>query len=206
MKRDLCGKTLRALLAPEALVYCSLGSAGRTWRAQEATQPTYYSSDPMGMALPAALGLALAQPTRQVLFIGGDGDFVMSLGCLLTIAGVAPANLKLLVFDNGRYETGGGQPLAGTGRYDLAAIARGAGVPWAESVAESAAARDTFQRFLGAPGLAFLAVGIDAEPSPYPPAPPLAQVEERTEFMRRLAEHVPAAAAPPEKSSEEGMQ
>lgn len=197
MKRDLCGGTLRELLAPNALVYCSLGSAGRTWRAQDAAQPSYYSSDPMGMALPAALGLALAQPARPVLFIGGDGDFVMSLGCLLTVAGVAPRNLKLLVFDNGRYETGGSQPLAGAGRYDLAAIARGAGVPWAERVADAAQAKDAIGRFLGQDGLAFLAVGIDNEPSPYPPAPALAQVEERSLFMRRLAETSAAGTEQP---------
>ena len=119
MKRDDCGKILRARLSSEALVYCSLGSAGRTWRAQEAPHITYYSSDPMGMALPASLGLALAQPRRQVLFIGGDGDLVMSLGCLLTVVGAAPANLKLMVFDNGRYETGGSQRLAGSGAYSL---------------------------------------------------------------------------------------
>jgi len=186
MKRDDCGKILRARLSSEALVYCSLGSAGRTWRAQEAPHITYYSSDPMGMALPASLGLALAQPRRQVLFIGGDGDFVMSLGCLLTIVGAAPPNLKLVVFDNGRYETGGAQLLAGSGRYSLPMIARGAGFPYAESVSDPALADVQIERFLAQPGLAFLAVAIDQEASPYPPAPALAQVEERTIFMQRL--------------------
>lgn len=188
MKRDLCGRTLRAALPPSAIVYASLGSAGRTWRAQAAPHATYYSSDPMGMALPAALGLALAQPARQVVFVGGDGDFVMSLGCLLTIVGAAPANLKLMVFDNARYETGGGQALAAAGQYSLPAIARGAGLAWAERVDAPEQAEGAIARFLAQPGLAFLAVGIDAEPSPYPPAPALAQVEERALFMRRLAE------------------
>ncbi len=195
MKRDPCARLLHRLLHPHALVYCSLGSAGRSWRAQSADQPTYFGSDPMGMALPAALGLALAQPQRPVLFIGGDGDFVMSLGCLLTIAGVAPANLKIVIFDNARYETGGGQPLAGSGRYDLPALARAAGFAWAESVggtASDAKGRDSvdegvFHRFLAEPGLAFLAVTIDAEASPYPPAPAFAQVDERGLFLRRLA-------------------
>lgn len=188
MKRDLCGRALRAALAPSAIVCASLGSAGRTWRAQSATNASYYCSDPMGMAMPTALGLALAQPARQVVFIGGDGDFAMSLGCLLTIVGAAPANLKLMVFDNARYETGGGQPLAGAGRYSLPALARGAGIAWAERVDSPDEAEDAIARFLAQPGLAFLAVGIDAEPSPYPPAPALAQVEERALFMRRLTE------------------
>lgn len=188
MKRDLCGRTLCAALTPSTIVCASLGSAGRTWRAQASPNASYYCSDPMGMALPTALGLALAQPERQVVFIGGDGDFVMSLGCLLTIVGARPANLKLMVFDNARYETGGSQPLAGAGLYSLPAIARGAGVAWAERVDAAEEAEGAIARFLAQPGLAFLAVGIDAEPSPYPPAPALAQVEERALFMRRLAE------------------
>src|SRR5215469_8282148 len=113
MKRDLCGKLILKHLDPRALVYCALGSSSRTWLAQNAPQPSYYGSDPMGIALSAALGLALARPKRSVLFIGGDGDLVMSLGSLITVVGAAPGNLKVLIFDNGRYETGGSQLLAG---------------------------------------------------------------------------------------------
>jgi thiamine pyrophosphate-dependent acetolactate synthase large subunit-like protein len=188
MKRDLCGKLLARHLDRRSLVYCALGSSSRTWRAQEAPHLSYYGSDPMGIALPAALGLALARPERPVLFIGGDGDLVMGLGCLLTVVGARPANLKLLIFDNGRYETGGGQSLAGNGAYSLPAIARGAGFPYADSVAEPAAAEAKIVELLAQPGFAFLAVGIDQEASPYPPAPAFSQVEERTLFMRRLAD------------------
>lgn len=187
MKRDLCGKLVRRHLDPRSLVYCALGSSARTWRAQEAPHVSYYGSDPMGIALSTALGLALARPERPVLFIGGDGDLVMGLGCLLTVVGAAPKNLKLLIFDNGRYETGGGQLLAGSGFYSLAAIAKGAGFPYATSVGDSAKAEAALIEFLAQPGLAFLAAGIDQEDSPYPPAPALAQVEERTLFMHRLA-------------------
>jgi thiamine pyrophosphate-dependent acetolactate synthase large subunit-like protein len=188
MKRDLCGKLLAKHLDPRSLVYCALGSSSRTWRAQAAAHLSYYGSDPMGIALPAALGLALAQPKRQVLFIGGDGDLVMGLGCLLTVVGAKPKNLKVLIFDNGRYETGGGQSLAGHGAYSLPAIAKGAGFPYAAAVDDPVAAEKVIAEFLALPGLAFLAVGIDQEDSPYPPAPALSQVEERTLFMRRLAE------------------
>lgn len=187
MKRDLCGKLVAKHLDPRSLVYCALGSSSRTWRAQEAPHLSYYGSDPMGIALSTALGLALARPKRPVLFIGGDGDLVMGLGCLLTVVGAAPKNLKVLVFDNGRYETGGGQLLAGSGSYSLAAIAKGAGFPYAASAGDPDKAEAAMVEFLAQPGLAFLAAGIDQEDSPYPPAPALAQVEERTLFMHRLA-------------------
>jgi thiamine pyrophosphate-dependent acetolactate synthase large subunit-like protein len=187
MKRDLCGKLLAKHLDRRGLVYCALGSSARTWRAQEAPHVSYYGSDPMGIALPTALGLALARPERPVLFIGGDGDLVMGLGCLLTVVGAKPKNFKMVVFDNGRYETGGGQLLAGSGSYSLAAIAKGAGIPYTASVGDPAKAEAAITEFFAQPGLAFLAAGIDQEDSPYPPAPALAQVEERTLFMHRLA-------------------
>ena len=65
----------------------------------------------MGVSMAMALGLALALPQREVLLISGDGDLVMGLGSLITVVGAKPANLKVLIFDNGRYETVGGQAL-----------------------------------------------------------------------------------------------
>jgi thiamine pyrophosphate-dependent acetolactate synthase large subunit-like protein len=190
MKRDFCGKLIRKYLSADALVFCSLGSAGRTWRAQNAPQPSYFGSDPMGIAMSMALGLALAQPSREVLLISGDGDLVMNLGSLLTVVGSKVRNLKVIIFDNGRYETGGGQPLAATGSYSLAALARGAGFPYAVDVGDEAKTEDEIRTFLARNGLAFLALKIDSEPSPYPPAPAMAQVDERVLFMQRVGKNV----------------
>lgn len=188
MQRDLCARVICKHLKDDALVYCGLGTASRTWRAQEAPHLSYYGSDPMGISVAMALGLALAQPCRDVLLIVGDGDFVMGLGSLLTVVGSRVQNLKILVFDNGRYETGGSQSLPGAPVYSLAAIARGAGFPHAVDVHHDATAAQNIEEFLAQPGLAFAAVRIDAEASPYPPAPARAQVEERAMFMARLSE------------------
>jgi sulfopyruvate decarboxylase subunit beta len=83
------------------------------------------SSMSQGPAL--GLGLALAQPGRGVVVVNGDGCMLMSLGSLVTVAS-HPANLYLLIFDNALYEVTGGQPTAGTGRVDFAAMARAAGI------------------------------------------------------------------------------
>ena len=83
------------------------------------------SSMSQGPAL--GLGLALAQPGRGVVVVNGDGCMLMSLGSLVTIAN-HPANLYLLIFDNEIYEVTGGQPTAGTGHVDFAAMARAAGI------------------------------------------------------------------------------
>lgn len=81
----------------------------------------------MGSASTIALGLALAQPSRRVVIVDGDGSLLMQLGSLVTIAGAAPPNLVHVVLENGVYETSGSQPLPGEGRCDLTAMARSAG-------------------------------------------------------------------------------
>ena len=81
----------------------------------------------MGQAAPFSLGLAIAQPTKQVVLITGDGEILMSLGILATIANVAPKNLCLLVLDNESYSETGGQPSATAGPTNLELIAKGCG-------------------------------------------------------------------------------
>jgi thiamine pyrophosphate-dependent acetolactate synthase large subunit-like protein len=87
-----------------------------------------YIPSAMGQAPALGLGLALAQPERGVIVVNGDGCMLMNLGSLVTIAN-HPANLYLLIIDNGQYEVTGGQPTAGAGHTDFAAIARAAGIP-----------------------------------------------------------------------------
>jgi thiamine pyrophosphate-dependent acetolactate synthase large subunit-like protein len=187
VKRDDCARLLRVNLREDALVVGGLGTSGRAWRAQNAPHPTYYVSDPMGIGVTMALGLALARPQQEVLYLGGDGDLVMSLGSLLTVVGANVANLKIAIFDNRRYETGGGLPLAGAGKYALAAIARSSGFPYAEEADDTSALEARIREFLDQKGLAFLAVRVEMESSPYGPPPAWSQAEDRAVFMRRLA-------------------
>lgn len=81
----------------------------------------------MGGATMAGLGLALAQPSRQVLVVTGDGDLLMSLGSLATIASQKPENFGLVCIDNAHYgETGNQETHTGMG-VDLAGVARACG-------------------------------------------------------------------------------
>ena len=81
----------------------------------------------MGGAAMIGLGLALAQPSRRVLVITGDGEQLMGLTALSTIGSKAPPNLAIAVLDNERYgETGMQLTATGTGT-DLAAVASACG-------------------------------------------------------------------------------
>lgn len=81
----------------------------------------------MGGAAMIGLGLALAQPLRRVLVITGDGEMLMGLGSLATIAVRQPPNLAILVQDNEHYGETGMQATHTRHGVDLVAMARGAG-------------------------------------------------------------------------------
>ena len=83
----------------------------------------------MGGAAMIGLGLALAQPDRKVLVLTGDGEMLMGIGALATIAVKAPKNLSIVVQDNEHYGETGMQETATKHGVDLVAMARGAGIP-----------------------------------------------------------------------------
>jgi len=168
MRRGELAATL-ADVARQHVVLTSLGSAGRAWREHGGDNPTFYGSDPMGAAPGFALGAAVAAPDRAFLLLEGDGDLSMNLGVLLAIADARPANLHVVVFANGRYETGGGQELAGHGHTDLAAIIGGAGWPTVQQCSEESGddLRELLRAFLAQPGPAALVARVDQEDSPY---------------------------------------
>ncbi len=87
----------------------------------------------MGLALPLALGLAIAQPRRPVIVVEGDGAVMMHMGALVTVGAVAPGNLTVLLIQNGVHAASGGQALTNA-NLDLAALARSAGIPRARNV------------------------------------------------------------------------
>src|SRR5207249_10480610 len=86
-----------------------------------------YIPSAMSQAPALGLGLALAHPERGVIVVNGDGSMLMNLGSLVTLAN-QPAQVYLVIIDNGIYEVTGGQPTAGTGHTDFAALARAAGI------------------------------------------------------------------------------
>jgi thiamine pyrophosphate-dependent acetolactate synthase large subunit-like protein len=82
----------------------------------------------MGAASMIGLGLALAQPKRRVLVITGDGEMLMNIGSLATIAVEAPPNLTIAVCDNERFGETGMQKTHTASGVDLAAMAAATGI------------------------------------------------------------------------------
>jgi thiamine pyrophosphate-dependent acetolactate synthase large subunit-like protein len=120
----------------------------------------------MGGAAMVGLGLALAQPKRRVLVITGDGEMLMGLGALATIAVAGPANLAVAVIDNERYgETGMQETHTGHG-VDVAGMARAAGFKDARLVATATELEAAIPVLLAAPGPVFANIKVSAERPP----------------------------------------
>lgn len=111
----------------DAIVITTMGAVGIWPKLSDTPLDFAYMPSAMGQGPALGLGLALAQPQRRVIVICGDGSLLMNLGCLVTIANY-PANLYLVIMDNGMYEVTGGQPIVGARRIDFVKLAQGAGI------------------------------------------------------------------------------
>jgi len=130
MRRYDCMTALAGLLSGDELVIVSLGSSVDEW--YNAAPPMRAASlfqQQLGCVSAEALGLAVGLPHRRVISLDTDGGLLFNLGILATLGNEQPPNLLVVVWDNECYQSIGGPPThTASGRVDLAAIARGAGV------------------------------------------------------------------------------
>ena len=156
----------------DLLVVSGLGSSAYDTNAAGDHDANFYLWGAMGSAALIGLGLAQAQPKRRVLVITGDGEQLMGLGGLATIAVAAPKNLTVAVVDNGHFgETG--MQLSHTGRgIDIAAIAAACGFVRAETLTDLdqvKEARKSFGAIGKGPQLFVIKVRAENLPRSLPP-------------------------------------
>jgi thiamine pyrophosphate-dependent acetolactate synthase large subunit-like protein len=137
------------------------GRGGKHWMQISDTALDLPLGDPaMGGHSGFGLGLALAQPDKRVVLFDSEGDILMSLGQLPTIAEQAPANFYHFILDNEVYATTGGQPVPGAKNVDYAGIARSSGYPRAHSFANIEDFTRELPGILAAPGPVFVALKV----------------------------------------------
>ncbi len=144
----------------ETLVVAGLGSPAWDCAAAGDDDLNFYLWGAMGNATMIGLGLSLARPERRVLVITGDGEMLMGLGGLATVAVQAPANLAVVVLDNERYGETGMQPSHTAHGVDLAGIAAAAGFATSRRVSEAGELAEAVRLAREAPGPVFLAVKV----------------------------------------------
>ena len=134
------------------------GRGGRYWVEQTARPEIDVPlGDPaMGGHAGFALGLALARPERKTILFDSEGDILMSLGMLATIAEQAPANFYHFLLDNEVYATTGGQPVPNAKNVAYDKLALAAGYPRAHAFTELADLARELPEILGRPGPVFV--------------------------------------------------
>ncbi|MBI3822157.1 MAG: aldehyde dehydrogenase, partial [Planctomycetes bacterium] len=147
-----------------------------------------YIPSAMGHGPSLGLGLALAQPERGVIVLNGDGCALMSLGNLVTLAH-HPANMHVVILDNGHYEVTGGQPHAGTGHVDLAAMAHAAGIGRTYTFSTLAEWQTGAAQAFGGSGPVVIHLKVEALLGQKTPKPPRPMAEQ----IRRLQDALGAA-------------
>jgi thiamine pyrophosphate-dependent acetolactate synthase large subunit-like protein len=147
-------RQLVGMLREGEAVVAGIGNTNFDLAAVAGDRPqNFYMLGSMGLAASIGCGVALAQPGRRVIALEGDGSLLMNLGCLATVAALAPPNLTIICWVNGAYQITGNQPAATADATDLVAVARGAG-----EVGRAV------ERALGTAGPHFLAARIDRSP------------------------------------------
>jgi len=131
-RRDVVRHLLKG--RQDTVVVSGLGASTYDVAAAGDHARNFYLWGAMGGAALIGLGVALAQPTVPVVVITGDGEMLMGLGGLATVGLQQPANLTIVVLDNGCYGETGGQPSHTAATADLAAVARGCGIADAREI------------------------------------------------------------------------
>ena len=150
MQRAKCIEAIYPELANK-LVVTNMGACAQELYNLGHRDNFFYLQHAMGLASSIGLGLSTSLPGTKVVVLDGDGSVLMNLGTFATLARYKPTNLVHIVFDNGSLLSTGGFPShTADGTTNLAAIARGAGVPHVDDVSTAydfmEAAADAFER------------------------------------------------------------
>lgn len=161
-------EVVQTLLAgrKDLLVVTGLGSPSYDVMAAGDHDNNYYLWAAMGSAAMVGLGLATAKPNHSVLVITGDGEMLMGMGGLATIATRKPANLTIAILDNGHFgETGMQVSHAGLG-VNLDRVAQACGFGWTREIRDMAGVEDLRGRLSSRDGVKLATIKVKAENPP----------------------------------------
>jgi thiamine pyrophosphate-dependent acetolactate synthase large subunit-like protein len=143
------------------LIIAGLGGCARDIAAfTEDAAHTYPMAGAMGGAAMIGLGLALARPDKRVLVVTGDGELLMNVGALATIAVLNPSNLAIVCVDNGHYGETGFQKSHTSLGVDLEKIAQGSGIKLTRAIARESEIADGQRLLRAGNGTAFVLLRV----------------------------------------------
>ncbi len=166
VKRQDLIRIFASMVNDKMLVVTPIGNTSKFWE-ETGKGSTSLTSVSLGMCTPTALGLALALPHRKVIALDSDGNLILNLCSLGTVANEKARNLTIIVFDNGNYLSGGpgkgkpGMATATAGDMDLEAVARGCGIENATTIHDETEFKMAVEKSLAEDGPSFIVAKIE---------------------------------------------
>jgi thiamine pyrophosphate-dependent acetolactate synthase large subunit-like protein len=162
-------EAMRVLLDRRGDLLLVTGLGSTTWDAAAVGDDdrNFYLWGAMGAAAMVGLGLAIAQPSCRVLVVTGDGEMLMGLGALATIAVRRPKNLAVVVIDNERYAETGLQETHTAHGCDLAEVAAAVGFEAVHSVRTEAELAALVPLLHRGPGPLFATIKVTPDRPPF---------------------------------------
>jgi sulfopyruvate decarboxylase subunit beta len=157
-RADAVARVAGALGRGWLTVVCN-GMIGRELYACADSPARFYMIGAMGLAASIGLGLALVQPGTTVVVFDGDGNVLMNLGALASVAAAAPPNFFHVVFDNAAHASTGGQRTI-SDRVPLEQVARAAGYCRTLRVADGASLDAALDTLFAGSGPAMLLIEV----------------------------------------------
>ena len=143
------------------LMVAGLAGAARDVAAHTAEADNFIAlGGAMGAAVSLGLGVALSAPGQEVAVITGDGELLMNIGALATVASMMPDNFSIVCLDNGCHGETGAQLGHTSRRTNLALMAEGAGIPSIRTVDKLDQLDDAAKFLINAPAPRFLWVRV----------------------------------------------
>jgi sulfopyruvate decarboxylase subunit beta len=136
------------------------GLIGRELYAHGDAPGQFYMIGSMGLASSIGLGLALVQPSRRVVVFDGDGNVLMNLGAVASVAAARAANFHQVVFDNAAHGSTGYQRTI-SDRVPLEEIARAAGYRRCARAEGDAAVAAAVASWFDTPGPSMLLLPVE---------------------------------------------
>ena len=176
-----------AKLRRDEIVVTTMGAAREWPKHSQSPLDFHYLPSAMGHAPAFALGLALAQPEREVIAFNGDGCMLMGLSVLATIAASTAKNLTVIVLDNGIYEvTGGQRTVGGAIGVDYAQVAKASGIATVHHFSDLAQWQASAAAILREPGPRFISLKVQPVGESFHLPPPEPVKEKHARFQKAI--------------------
>ncbi len=160
MKRIDAIRTTVNVIPPESIIVSANGFISRELFSLHKSKRDFYMIGSMGLASSIGLGVALAKPKRCIVVLDGDGNLLMNLGSMATIAMRNPSNFLHVVLDNRTYESTGGQPTAAQA-FDFCGLAKTVGYKSVDCVHSKQELEDSLSRAVQRSELSFIHANVE---------------------------------------------